>query len=138
MLRIGYIVICEDVIREPEQGRLHIRNPMPALTPLSLPGNFSFKVAFSLHNIIESDRGKVNNLRIVFKDPNGKVIIDTQELKMIQDDDRKHAIIEVAEVDLSMNNIELYETGLYTLILNVNGETKELEIPVLERSNKHE
>lgn len=133
MLSIGYLIICEEVI--PEKDQIIIRKPLAALTPLNIPGNFSFKVAFSLHNLDKKDFGEENKVRVIFKDPNGNNVIDTGELQMRTNPDGRpdNATVEIAEADLSINNVDLYHKGIYTLILCVNDESKELKVPVIER-----
>jgi|SRR5690625_1760300 len=138
MLQIGYVIICEDVIKDGNQTI--IKKPLPIIAPLNLPGNFSFKVAFSLHNLNEDDFGKENTVRILFKDENGKKVFDTDKLKLRTDASNKpgDSMVEIAEADLGINNIDLFEEGIYTLILTVNNESAELKIPVRARGKTHE
>lgn len=133
MLQIGYLIICDEVIQDPNQ--LIIRKPLTALTPLNLPGNFSFRVAFSLYNFNEQDFGKDNKVRVTFKDPDDKIVLDTGELNMKTDPNNATAnsSLEIAEADMGITNVDLFKKGIYTLTLTVNEDFKELKIPVLKR-----
>jgi len=135
MLKIGYLVICEDIIIENNQ--ISIRRPFSALTPLNLPGNFSFKVAFSLHNLTKENFGEENTLKIEIKDSNDKTVVDTGNLNLQTNPRNKPETsrVEIAEADMTFNNIELYSEGIYTLTLYVNEENKELKIPVIVRKH---
>lgn len=133
MLQIGYLIICEDV--EANKKNLNIRNPLSAITPINLPGNYSFKVAFSLHNFNEESFGDENVIRITLVDPNERVLVDTGKLK-IKTDEKERAdkpSLEAAEADVTMNNVEFHTKGLHKLTLSVNSEEKELSIPVLRK-----
>lgn len=138
MLQIGYMIICEDVVVN--RNQLLIKKPLPILTPLSLPGNFSFKVAFSLHNLNKEDFGKENNIQLVIKDDEGSIVFDTGELKLQTDANQKpkDSTVEIAEADIGINNVDLFKEGIYTLTLKVNNNSKDLKIPVKARKNQNE
>ncbi|SDB89420.1 hypothetical protein SAMN05421734_102251 [Pelagirhabdus alkalitolerans] len=133
MLKIGYLLICEDTYEK--NGKIMIDKPLPNISPLSLPGNYSFKVAFSLHNFDVETFGSSNKIQITFKDPEGKIIMDTGEKEIRTDLGKQEndSNLEVAQGDLTMNNVELYIKGIYTLTLRINEESKDLQVPVIER-----
>lgn len=138
MLQIGYMIICEDIVINRDQ--LLIKKPLPILAPLSLPGNFSFKVAFSLHNLNKEDFGKENNVQLVFKDDEGNIVFDTGELKLQTNINQKPqgSTVEIAEADIGINNVDLFKEGIYTLTLKVNNDSKDLKIPVKARKKQNE
>lgn len=138
MLQIGYLIICEDVIKE--QGQTIIQKPFPVLTPLNLPGNFSFKVAFSLHNLTEEHFGKENILKVMLKDSNGKDVVNTGDLNLQTNPNSKPdgSSVEIAEADISFNNVEFYTDGIYSLTLTVNENEQTLKIPVIKRNQQNE
>ncbi len=51
-----------------------VSTPYTALTPVAVPGNFSFVVAFTLGGLFA---GKDYNFNILFVDPNGKAITES-------------------------------------------------------------
>lgn len=136
MLQIGYVVICEDVIQDNNQSL--IKRPLAALVPLSIPGNYSFKVAFSLHNTNKEDFGKNNTLRLFLSDPDDNIITDTGILNIQTNNPPENSSVEIAEADVGMNNVEFYKEGIHTLHLNINDNEKTVKIPIIKRPNTGE
>lgn len=133
MLHIGYLLVCEEVIKEPDRTLL---KPLASLSPLGLPGNYSFKVAFSLHNLNKDDFGKLNKINLIIEDQQGNTIINTGSLNLVSDLETvpNNARIELVEADITINNAEFQTSGIYTITLIVNDERKEVKIPVMEKN----
>ena len=62
-----------------QQGpQQQIIKPLQVLTPVAIPGNFSFAIACSITGF---DTSKENTVKIIFLDPHSKVLYDTGEVK---------------------------------------------------------
>lgn len=133
MIQIGYLILCEDVIQD--HNSILLRKPHAQISPISIPGNYSFRVAFSLFNVDSEIFGKENTIRIAMKSPNDKIVFDSKEIKIQTDLSKKPdgARIEIVEADAALNNVEFFDEGVYTLTLLVNNSSKELKIPVFKR-----
>lgn len=129
MAKIGYFVVCEAVFGSGNE--MIIKNPYEAITPLSIPGNYSFAMAFSLLNLTKN-RKYILNFKIV--DPNGKEIsnhkidFDFMPPEEIEDS------ISSGSMTVNFNNVEFYVQGPHKFIISVNDDsTKEIEIMVFPK-----
>lgn len=137
MLQIGYLIVCEDVIQE--RDRVLIQKPLPIINPVSIPGNFSFKIAFSMfENLKEDDSPNDNklNVRIIDSKGNeifhsGELIIETNSNEL--NNDKRYR---VAEADMNLNNLELHNEGVHTISLTLNNNTKTIDIPVISKQKQ--
>ncbi|MFP7483397.1 hypothetical protein SFC65_04490 [Priestia filamentosa] len=127
MAKIGYLLLCEDVYKEKE---LIIKKPYNTIAPISIPGNFSFVMVFS---VIELEEKEDYSVEIKGQDPNGKNIIEPQNIDFsLPSDERfKDRPIGSASFNLTYTNTVFEVEGTYTFTVTVNGKnSKTAEIPV--------
>ncbi|MCJ8223363.1 MULTISPECIES: DUF6941 family protein [Bacillus] len=133
MFKIGYVVICENVYNDGNQ--FIIKNPYSIISPVNIPGNFSFNLAFSMMKILETERSEeVAQLQIIMKDPDNEVCINTGVLKASptprNEREAEHKIL-IGDASINFSNIVFKKEGFYTLEIIVDGEKqKSIEIPV--------
>ncbi|MCY8499879.1 hypothetical protein P8917_08920 [Bacillus atrophaeus] len=129
MWEIGYLILCEDIFNNGDD-RVY-KNPLSGLQPVNIPGNFSFKVAFSIFNRTLDNRNEKNTLRMLFKDPEDNILNDTGEINFqFEGEVPEDATFEVGEAGIGMNNVVLPVEGIYTLEVRINDNKKTLKVPV--------
>lgn len=125
MAKIGYLVVCQEVGEGPNRG-LMISHPYPAITPLSIPGNYSFVVAFSLYDL---KAGTKYDLTVDIKDPNGTII--NHGNFNFTFDEGPDGQTPYGEMNMSFPNFPFRIPGLYTIDVAVSPDAKkQIEIPV--------
>ncbi|WP_017726786.1 DUF6941 family protein [Halalkalibacterium ligniniphilum] len=136
MWKIGYLILCEEIITTSDQKSII---PLVGLNPISIPGNFSFRIAFSLFST-DKNPSRHNIIRVVLKDPSGKTVKDTNEIKfeIPEPEITNGRAVKAGEADLGFNNIVLPVEGTYQVVVTVNGETKTLEVPVAKMTPLNE
>lgn len=117
---ISSFTYCDSIQTEvtPQGARPQIVNPLQALTPFSVPGNYSFAIAC---NIAGFDIKKENIINIKFISPSGHVLNDTGDIKL-------QFPIEQTRIDkpgmmqfnLEMRNLVFMEIGVYSTEISVN------------------
>src|SRR5699024_7573851 len=113
MLQIGYLIICEDITKE--QNHVLIQRPLSIIEPINIPGNFSFKIAFSMfENLKDITTKNENILTITFTDPKGNELLNMAPLTIESNPDEhpEDKRMRVGEADVSVNNLELYNEGI--------------------------
>ncbi|MGD7021746.1 DUF6941 family protein [Rossellomorea vietnamensis] len=117
MARIGYVIVSEDVYGSDRE--LIIKNPLNSISPYSLPGNFSFVIAFSIIDLI---RDTSYHLTIELKDPNKKDVIQKQELDFSYNPPPQVAEkVKSGAMNLAFNNVVFKQEGIHTLTVSVTG-----------------
>jgi len=132
MLQIGYLIICEDVIRE--KNHSIIQKPLPVINPINIPGNFTFKVAFSMFEDIDNPMAdQKQTLNVIITDPKNNEIFNSGQLfiEANYNQDSEDKRIRVAEADMGITNLELKHKGIHTITLTLNDNTKTLDFPVI-------
>lgn len=106
-----------------QQGpQQQIIKPLQVLTPVAIPGNFSFAIACSITGF---DTSKENTVKIIFLDPHSKVLYDTGEVKFqLPPEQIKENGIASMQFNIDIRNLVFSETGLYSTKVIFN--TKEL------------
>ncbi len=131
MAKIGYLLLCEDVIGN--QNEMSIHKPYVALSPLSIPGNYSFTIAFSLFDLKENSKYE---LKITMVTPSGTVVLNDNfefEFTVPEGVTRK---VPYGQMNIGFPNFPLREKGIYELTLMINDESsKTLEVPVIESNS---
>ncbi|MFR7390328.1 MAG: hypothetical protein ACLUTU_16205 [Blautia faecis] len=72
-----HIVIQYETEMTPQGPQQQIVKPLQALTPIAIPGNFSFAIACSIAGF---DTSKENSVKIMFLDPSNNVLYDTGDV----------------------------------------------------------
>ncbi|MGG3232579.1 hypothetical protein ABEP17_03535 [Priestia flexa] len=138
MARVGYVIVCEDIFNDKE---MIIKNPYNAITPYSVPGNFSFVLGFSL---LELQINVPYKLKIEIHDEEGELVIPTQELdfKFSPPTDQQvqntmnSGPVNSGSINMDFNNIVFKKSGFHSFSVTVNNEhTNEIQIPVRASQN---
>lgn len=129
---ISSFTYCDTIQTEltPQGPRHQIMNPLQALAPIAVPGNYSFSIAC---NIAGFDTSKENCVKIKFLDPNGKILYDTGDVKFqIPREQIQATGITGMQFNLDIRNLVLKEVGLYSTKVEFNGnELGEYKIQVI-------
>lgn len=122
MAYISSFTYCDSIQMEmtPQGPRNQIVNPLQVLAPIAIPGNYSFAIAC---NVAGFDVEKENSVRIQFVSSSNQILNDTGDIKFqIPIDQIKVDKPSVMQFNLDMRNLILYEVGLYSTKVFVNGE----------------
>ena len=78
---ISSFTYCDTIQTEmtPQGPQQQIVKPLQALTPIAIPGNFSFAIACSIAGF---DTSKENSVKIMFLDPSNNVLYDTGQFSI--------------------------------------------------------
>lgn len=125
MPKVGYLLVCQEATAGPD-GVLIIRQPFPAITPLSIPGNYTFSLAFALYDLKTDTQ---YDLAMIVKDPSGKEIIKNNfNFSFSEDPSNK---VPYGEMNVTFPNFPFMVPGLYSVEVGVVGDVfKKLELPV--------
>lgn len=122
MERITYFLICQDVLSNDKEQI--IRNPIYLMTPLNIPGNFSFTVAMGVANLKENGQYKIV-LEIVDPESNVKKLIDANFTTPPKSQNHDKQIFE-GNLNFGYPNFEFYKEGIFRVIVNISSETVNL------------
>ncbi|MEK5108603.1 hypothetical protein MHI57_18175 [Cytobacillus sp. FSL K6-0129] len=126
MAKVGYIVVCEEVFND--RGDVTLRKPYNVITPYSVPGNFSFVLAFSMFDLKVKVQYK---LKIEITQPTGSNLIEEVLDFDFTPPDESDPLASGA-VNLKFNNILFKQEGIHTFRVTINDQTtSKLMIPVL-------
>lgn len=129
---ISSFTYCDAIQTEiTQKGPQHqIMNPLQALTPIAIPGNFSFSIAC---NIAGFDTAKENTVRIEFLDPNNNLLYDTGDVKFqLPPEQIKVGGIASMQFNIDIRNLVFREEGLYlTRVMFNNNVLGEYKIQVI-------
>ncbi|MBU8564515.1 hypothetical protein [Bacillus licheniformis] len=139
MFNIGYAVICENAFNDGKQ--IIIKNPYSIISPVNIPSNFSFNLAFSIIKVpAPTDEADAALLQFRLKDPDGNdiVISDALTIKVgnQEEDSQKYMY---GDANFNFSNIEFLKEGNYNLEMHLEGRCKKtIEIPVIKRDHLKE
>ena len=111
---ISSFTYCDSIQTEmtPQGPRQQIVKPLQALTPVAMPGNFTFAIACSIAGF---DATKENSVDIEFLDPNGSILYGTGEVKFqIPPSQIKSGGITSMQFNIDIRNLVFKEVGLYS------------------------
>ncbi|MGN8234438.1 DUF6941 family protein [Priestia flexa] len=130
MPKLSNFVYCEQT--SPEENAIQSLNPLNVITIESAPGRFSFSVVFSL---VGFNPHEEHDGYIVFADPNGKTVIETERFTLEKEDhDKKNPILTGVSMGVEFNNVLLEMPGLFRTDLYFDNEKiGEFVIPVVTR-----
>lgn len=123
MAYITSFVYCENIQNEMTKNgsRTQIVNPLQVLSPISLPGNYSFAISCSIAGFNPQEEIKV---RIVFTAPDGSTVDDTGDIEFkapsIMDSSRKFKGL---QLNLDFRNVVFQCAGIYSTKIQIDGET---------------
>lgn len=122
MAYITSFTYCENIQTELSQEgpRQQIINPLQVLSPVAIPGNYSFSIACSIADIVVDS---VNTLRIVFKDDNENIVNDTGEIKFDSPDTSLIEKMGGMQFNIDMRNVVLRKEGIHSTIIFFNSES---------------
>lgn len=120
MAYINFLVYSDDAIME--NGKFSLVNPMTALFPLRVPGQFSFTVTIG---VMEITTEKENyKLRYTLTGPlegDAKVVIQTDELDVERPPSLLPSDYQGGIVSLEFKNVDFREEGTYTTEIFLDG-----------------
>lgn len=123
MAKVGYIIVCEDVFNNPD---LIIKKPYNAITPYSVPGNFSFVIAFSINELKKNTKYKLK-LEIIDPDESNLIKEELDFEFTPKDDD----LFSSGQINLKFNNVLFNKAGDHIFKVTVDDEsTNKIVIPV--------
>lgn len=124
MSKISSLIYCIKAERISNQDggmALNANTIMSILCPEYVPGLFSFSIVFTIQNI---DISKNNELRIVFMDPSGNIVVDTNDITLPAEQKGHDEMIpeEYRGISLSMDlqNVRFESEGEYITEIYVN------------------
>ncbi|MGN8647874.1 DUF6941 family protein [Gracilibacillus sp. HCP3S3_G5_1] len=126
MAQIGYVIICDEVFDNNNRG-FTINNPYAQITPMVIPGQFSFSLSFS---IFEIDPTKEYRIIIDLSSPHEKIWdADINFSTKPGVTNATHTLI-----NIPFKNILLKEEGIYKVNVRIlwdeEENSKELKFPV--------
>ncbi|MGE1234077.1 DUF6941 family protein [Bacillus altitudinis] len=137
MYNIGYAVICESAFNNGKQ--IIIKNPYSVISPVNIPGNFSFDLAFSIIKDSEpSDGVEDAQLKFRLEDPEGRVVVNSETLTIkVVNEENKNFLY--GDANFNFANVEFFKEGNFNLKIVLDGVVqKEVEIPVIRRDRLKE
>lgn len=127
LAKVGYVVVCEDVFND---GEVFLKKPYNVITPYSVPGNFSFVLAFSMFELETDVKYK---LRVEVIQPSKTNLIE-QEMDFEFTPPKDQEVTEPPTsggVNLKFNNVIFKQPGIHTFKVTINGQsTGKLMVPV--------
>lgn len=114
----------------PQGPQQQIIRPLQSLTPIAIPGNFSFAIACSITGFNAS---KENEVQIIFSDPNNNVLYDTGKVKFqLPPEQIKENESASIQFNIDIRNLIFRAIGLYsTKVMLNNKELGEYKIQVI-------
>lgn len=118
---VSYFVYCLNIERNGDS--VSIQNPISAITPDYVPGNFSFAVAFS---VLDTDvTSSSNTIRLIILDENKQVVADTNETqiaRLIPEESPTPDKYRGYNFNMDFRNLQFQHNGLYTTQVYFNHE----------------
>ena len=129
---ISSFTYCDTIQTEmtPQGPQQQIVKPLQVLTPIAIPGNFSFAIACSIAGF---DTSKENSVKIMFLDPSNNVLYDTGDVNFqLPTEQIKPSGIASMQFNIDIRNLVFREAGLYsTKVIFNNIELGEYKIQVI-------
>lgn len=96
----------------PQGPQYQIVKPLQALTPIAIPGNFSFAIVCSIAGF---DTSKENSVKIMFLDPDNNILYDTGDVNFqLPAEQVKASGIAGMQFNIDVRNLVFREAGLYS------------------------
>lgn len=133
MAYISTFTYCDTIQTEltPQGPRHQIMNPLQALAPISIPGNFSFSIAC---NIVGFDSSLEHCMKLVFLTPEGTELYNSGDVKFQMPPEQVKAnALNGIQFNVDIRNLVLRDVGLYsTKVFFDEDELGEYKIQVLK------
>ena len=128
---VSSFIYCDGItmIMTPQGPKEQLGPQLQAITPIALPGNYSFSIVCGLDDL---DRNKASRIRIKFIAPNEAVLYDTGNIEVApvtnkQEEKKNHGL----QFNLEMRNLVFHTEGTYaTKVFVDNEEIGEYKIKV--------
>lgn len=133
MAKISTFVYCDSINTEltPDGPRHQLVNPLQVLSPVSLPGNFSFAISCGISGL---DRSGEYTVKMVVVDPDNVPVYDTGELKIQLSDQQVQESSGRLQFNLDLRNIVLTKPGEHSTKVFINNkEAGAYDIEVVKR-----
>lgn len=129
---ISSFTYCDTIQTQmtPQGPQQQIIRPLQSLTPIAIPGNFSFAIACSITGFNAS---KENEVQIIFSDSNNNVLYDTGKVKFqLPPEQIKENESASIQFNIDIRNLIFRAIGLYsTKVMLNNKELGEYKIQVI-------
>lgn len=125
MEKITSLLYCEGAQNElPPQGgegKIHLIGPLAKLTPMFIPSMFSFSLFI---NIEEIDVRKPHTFKFIFKNPEDKEVLNTQDISIPVQMNVPEVFDDVPTLSMCMDfrNVALEIEGVYTGEIYIDGK----------------
>lgn len=123
MLRITMFMLGESVasVNTTNGETPHLVNPLVALRPAYIPGNFSFGASLGVQGV---DPNVTNRIRFEIQSPSGEVVQQSPEIPLPSHEEDPILPLEYQGLALTLDirNMRIPEEGLYKFCLFINGE----------------
>ena len=114
MAYISSFVYCDSIQNEitPQGPRSRINNPLQVLSPIAIPGNFSFAISL---NIAGFDASIDNTLSLSFSDPSSFEIYNSGNVNIKLPNEGEQLVKPTAiQFNLDLRNIIVPVEGIYS------------------------
>lgn len=135
MAYISSFVYCDSIQMQitPQGPKSQIVNPLQILSPVAIPGNYSFSISCTLAGF---DASIENDVRIQFVSPSETTLYDTNKVNFkIPSEQLQDGKSATMQFNLDLRNLVFKESGIYTTKIwmndNLLGEYK-IEVKVRE------
>lgn len=133
MYSVGYLLMCEDIVKSKQTI---ILNPVNQITVDEFPATKAIRLAFSLVGDISKESLPLPNvdINILFKDPDGKVfhVMEGEVVAEPPETDKESYSFATSSLSIDFKKIEFKVKGMHKIEVLVNQEKKkELLFPVM-------
>lgn len=127
---VSSFTYCDGVntIMTPQGPKNQLGMQLQAITPVAIPGNFTFSIVCGIADI----KGKDNKIRIQFVDIDGNTMYDTQDIVLPPAAEENLKVkSQGVQFNLEMRNTVFNKEGIYATKILINGtEAGVYKIPV--------
>lgn len=130
MAYISSFAYCDSFRTEiaPDGKQQQLFIPLQLIRPVSLPSNYSFVI---ICNIVGLDTAKENYIKIQFITSSGKIIVQTENVKVQIPEATSGVQPDIMQFNLDIRNIVIDEYGDFTTKIFLNEEILgEYKIPI--------
>lgn len=121
MAHVSTFVYLEETQLDPKGNKLIAFNPMHIFTPAYVPGQFSFAVVLG---ILDFDTKIEHEIKLLFLDPQGNAIIDTNTIRLPSNMDNPNNLPKDMcgiMMNLDFRNVVFSMEGTYKTIIMFDG-----------------
>lgn len=137
MIKIGYLLICEDVAYNEDEDIHYIKNPLEAVILDKIPSRYNFYMLSSLFNVNE-ELEYIVEVEII--NPNGESLSNlSTPIVFYSKAPKGKRSTGIITLNIHHKNFEFKDVGVHKLILKIREEKtgevslKEIDFPVLAK-----